>query len=661
MISSADILYLQKEVNLVKQSKNLELVKLLSPQNFISSEEIASSLKLSSRTVRNKLKELNDLLLENGAEIEFKPRHGVRLVIKNKDFFRTFMHKSSCTENKIPNSQEERVQYLLEYLLIKDEYVKLDDLCEQLHISNSTITNDLKIVKERLKKYNLVVEAKAKHGIKIKGNEFDLRLCITNNTSDRLLEQAGYKTNDNSKKEIEKVASILNKVFEENAFKISDFAYQNLITHLFIAIKRLQNEEIILLEDTQITTLKTDYPNEYKLAQLIAKEIKDIFDLTLPEVEIGYISIHLASKKIIEMNYSQSENLVITDDINQIVKKMLLTIYDFFKVDFRDDLELRMALAAHLIPLKVRLSYDLSVKNPLLKDIKTRFTLAYTIAVQACDLLKEAFSKGVTEDEIAYFALHFNLALERKKKKIELKNILIVCSSGKGSSALLVYRFKSEFGNYLNQIDTSELYQLKKVDFTQYDYVIATVPIPFQIPIPIPILEVKYFLEDEDLQAIKSFFHREQANSLMKYYDERLFFVDVDFQTKEEVLKFMVDKIKKVKEIPDTFYASVIKREQQAVTEFGNLVAIPHPDRALSKDTFVCIAILKKPMIWEKRKVHFVYLMSIENNVNKNLQLFYKVTSRLLINETHIRNIIKKKDFHFMLEMIQLMEKEIGG
>lgn len=660
MISSADILYLQKEVNLVKQSKNLELVKLLSPQIFISSEEIATSLKISSRTVRNKLKELNDLLLENGAEIEFKPRHGVRLVIKNKDFFKTFLHKSSCTENKIPNSQEERVQYLLEYLLIKDEYVKLEDLCEQLHISNSTITNDLKIVKERLRKYNLVVEAKAKHGIKIKGNEFDLRLCITNNTSDRLLEQAGYKTNDNSKKEIEKVASILNKVFEENAFKIYDYAYQNLITHLFIAIKRLQNEELILLEDTQITTLKTDYPNEYKLAQLIAKEIKDIFDLTLPEVEIGYISIHLASKKIIEMNYSQSENLVITDDINQIVKKMLLTIYDFFKVDFRDDLELRMALAAHLIPLKVRLSYDLSVKNPLLKDIKTRFTLAYTIAVQACDLLKEAFSKGVTEDEIAYFALHFNLALERKKKKIELKNILIVCSSGKGSSALLVYRFKSEFGNYLNQIDTSELYQLKKVDFTQYDYVIATVPIPFQIPIPIPILEVKYFLEDEDLQAIKSLFHREQANSLMKYYDERLFLVDVDLQTKEEVLKFMVDNIRKVKEIPETFYASVIKREQQAVTEFGNLVAIPHPDRAISKDTFVCIAILKKPIIWEKRKVHFVYLMSIENNVNKNLQLFYKVTSRLLINETHIRNIIKKKDFHFMLEMIQLMEKEIG-
>lgn len=642
----------------MKQSEYLALVKLLSHKSFISSEEIAFSLKLSSRTVRNKLKELNEILLENGAEIESKPRHGVKLVIKNKELFNTFLHDSSHNENKIPNSQNERVQYLIEYLLIRDEYVKLEKLCEQLYISISTITNDLKIVKERLEKYNLVVEVKAKHGIKIKGNEFDLRLCITNNTSDRLLEQAGYKTNGNSKKEIGKVTNILNNIFEENAFKISDVAYQNLITHLFIAIKRLQNEELILLEDTQLTTLKTDYPNEYKLAQLIANEIQHIFDLTLPEVEIGYISIHLASKKIIEMNYNQFENLVITDDIHQIVKNMLLTINDFFKVDFRDDLELRMALAAHLIPLKVRLSYDLSVKNPLLQEIKTRLTLAYTIAVQACNLLKEEFSKGIAEDEIAYFALHFNLALERKKKKIELKNILIVCSSGKGSSALLVYRFKSEFGDYLNQIHTSELYQLKKVDFTQYDYVISTVPIPF--PIPIPILEIKYFLEDEDLKAIKSLFHREQADSIMKYYDERLFFVDVDFQTKEEVLKFMVGKIRKVKEIPKTFYASVIKREQQAVTEFGNLVAIPHPDRALSKDTFVCIAILKKPIIWEKRKVHFVYLMSLENNVNKNLQLFYKVTSRLLINKMHIRNIIKKKDFHFMLEMVRLMEKEIG-
>lgn len=643
----------------MEQSTIVQLIDLLPRDSFITSEEVASFFKVSSRTIRKWCKEVNNSLAGNGGGIEVKPRLGIRLVIENEEVFTAFLKQISNVDNNVPNSQEERVQYLLEYLLVSEEYVRLDDLSEQLYVSKSSLSNDLKIVKERLKEYNLILETKARYGMKVSGNEFDLRLCITNNTSERLMEQAGYKTSGNSKNEIEAISKVLNDIFNKNQFKISDIAYQNLITHIFVSVKRLQNNDEIVLGTEELSALQQDYRNEYQLAKQISLGITEIFQQELPEVEVGYIAIHLASKKIIDLQHVRNENLVITNEINQIVKKMLQTIYDFFKVDFRDDLELRMALASHLVPLKVRISYDLNLKNPLLKEIKTRFTLAYTIAVQACDILKEQFHKEIGEDEIGYFALHFNLALERKKRKIDLKNILIVCSSGKGTAELLVYRFKIEFGNYLNKVDTSELYQLKKIDFKQYDYVISTVPIP--IPIPIPILEVKYFLEDEDIQAIKSLFHKEQINSLMKYYDERLFFVDVDFRTKEEVLKFMVDEISRVKKVPKSFYSSVMKREKQAVTEFGNLVAIPHPNRALSQETFVAVAILKKPIIWEKRKVQFVYLMSIENNENKNLQLFYKVTGRLLINKTHVRNIIKQKDFYFMLETIQLMEKELGG
>lgn len=643
----------------MEQSTIVQLIDLLPRDSFITSEEVASFFKVSSRTIRKWCKEVNNSLAGNGGGIEVKPRLGIRLVIENEEVFTAFLKQISNVDNNVPNSQEERVQYLLEYLLVSEEYVRLDDLSEQLYVSKSSLSNDLKIVKERLKEYNLILETKARYGMKVSGNEFDLRLCITNNTSERLMEQAGYKTSGNSKNEIEAISKVLNDIFNKNQFKISDIAYQNLITHIFVSVKRLQNNDEIVLGTEELSALQQDYRNEYQLAKQISLGITEIFQQELPEVEVGYIAIHLASKKIIDLQHVRNENLVITNEINQIVKKMLQTIYDFFKVDFRDDLELRMTLASHLVPLKVRISYDLNLKNPLLKEIKTRFTLAYTIAVQACDILKEQFHKEIGEDEIGYFALHFNLALERKKRKIDLKNILIVCSSGKGTAELLVYRFKIEFGNYLNKVDTSELYQLKKIDFKQYDYVISTVPIP--IPIPIPILEVKYFLEDEDIQAIKSLFHKEQINSLMKYYDERLFFVDVDFRTKEEVLKFMVDEISRVKKVPKSFYSSVMKREKQAVTEFGNLVAIPHPNRALSQETFVAVAILKKPIIWEKRKVQFVYLMSIENNENKNLQLFYKVTGRLLINKTHVRNIIKQKDFYFMLETIQLMEKELGG
>lgn len=40
--------------------------------------------------------------------------------------------------------------------------------------------------------------------------------------------------------------------------------------------------------------------------------------------------------------------------------------------------------------------------------------MAYNLAVVASEELRKHYNKEIKEDEIGYFALHFNLALERK-------------------------------------------------------------------------------------------------------------------------------------------------------------------------------------------------------------------------------------------------------
>lgn len=122
----------------------------------------------------------------------------------------------------------------------------------------------------------------------------------------------------------------------------------------------------------------------------------------------------------------------------------------------------------------------------------------------------------------------------------------------------------------------------------------------------------------------------------------------------------MVDEIKKVRsDITDEFYDSIIKRENQATTEFGNLLAIPHPYRAMSNDTFVCVCILKKPITWDKKKVQLIYMTSMETNTDRDLMTFYKVTSKLLVNNNYIREIIQTKSFHFMIELLRSIEENI--
>ena len=108
---------------------------------------------------------------------------------------------------------------------------------------------------------------------------------------------------------------------------------------------------------------------------------------------------------------------------------MLEEIYQIFQMDFRDDLELILSLSTHLVPLIIRIKYGMRLKNPLLKEIRQRYSLAYTIAVQASAVLERRYRCILDSNEVAYLALTIQLSLERKRSHIEKKNVLLVCAS----------------------------------------------------------------------------------------------------------------------------------------------------------------------------------------------------------------------------------------
>ena len=234
---------------------------------------------------------------------------------------------------------------------------------------------------------------------------------------------------------------------------------------------------------------------------------------------------------------------------------------------------------------------------------------------------------------------------------------MIVCGTGRGTAQLLMYQFKDNFDKYLNQIYTSDALGIKNVDFTDIDYVITTVPIAYSVPVPI--LEIKSFVEDRDVKTIKRFLSQGHSRTMEKYFRKDLFLTNVGFETKEEVLQYMVKKIESVYDIPSDFYDAIFHRERQAGTEFGNLVAIPHPYKAMTKETFVCICILNKPIIWDKKKVQLIYLMSMEDNSNRNLMTFYKITSKLLVNPKYVNELIQNKRFEVLLSLFGEIESTL--
>lgn len=232
-----------------------------------------------------------------------------------------------------------------------------------------------------------------------------------------------------------------------------------------------------------------------------------------------------------------------------------------------------------------------------------------------------------------------------------------MCASGHGSAELLKYKYQQKFGKYLNHVETCDINQLRRMEFSGFNYVFTTVPIDF--PVPIPIQEVCFFLEEQDIRKVRDVLVASGPSRIHTYYDERLFIPKLWAESREQVLRVMCEHMTRTAGLPEEFYESVLKRENLAKTAFGNKVALPHSYEAMSDRTYVCVAILEQPIRWADEEVQVVFLLSIEKKKNKELQHFFRVTMQYLMDKLEIYSLIKERNYRSFIEALCKIENEI--
>lgn len=83
------------------------------------------------------------------------------------------------------------------------------------------------------------------------------------------------------------------------------------------------------------------------------------------------------------------------------------------------------------------------------------------------------------------------------------------------------------------------------------------------------------------------------------FLDESIILLDIEGDTKEEVLKIIADQLVRKGLVKESFVPAVIQRENEFATGLptnGVSVAIPHTDREHVKGKAMSIAVLKKPV-----------------------------------------------------------------
>lgn len=608
----------------------LQIIKILQNQDeAISAKRIGFELGLSSRTIRNEIKNQNKNLNKVGLEINSFHRKGYQLNIVNEDLYYDYLSKTieekNLVGNPIPKDSEGRVHYIIKKLLVSKDYIKSEDICDEIYISRSTFNNDFIKVKESLEYFNLHIESKPGYGMILRGSEIRKRSAISmyfydmDSYSSIVVEQE-----ENTK--YNEISNMLLELMHKHEFRLTDLGFKNLVTHIIIALIRLEDNFAVPTPDGFEKIVQTE---AYDLSCELCDRLEKKYEVKLPESERLYIALHLSGK---ESSQHINANQISFEKNRMLFDEMYQYINDNFGMDLSEDIDLFTSLSLHFEPMRHRLEYGLRIENPLLETIKQEQSEAFEVAIAASKIIEKHWGFSLSEEEIAYIALHFALSIDHYHNRSNLKNVLIVCASGVGSSQILLHKVKQQFASSLGQVEVSELYSLDKVEIDTFDFVLTTVPIKKDLGIPI--LEVNYFLSSTDVRGISNLLSNENSNFdfIDKYFSNELFFADLQANTAEEAITLMCEEISKVKTVPNDFLSSVLEREAYSATEFGNQIALPHPMRAITDETFVAIGVLEKPILWKNNYVRFVMLISVSKDSNESLNLFNEVISTLALD-----------------------------
>lgn len=638
-------------------TRKKQLLKLLiGEQQPITGEQLAKSIQVTSRTVRNDIKEIEQLFEDEsaGAVIHSIRGRGYQLDITDDDTFKCFIQMTVEGDEPIPVEPEDRVHYLVRKFLLSSEYLKIEDLANELYVSRSTMQNDIKDAKVILNKYQLDLAKRPNYGLRVSGKEKRIRYAISELLFKRTVTSGDGRYQQDwllPVKQMEKIQNIVLKQLKAVQLNLSDIALNNLVVHIAIACRRIESEQYVKLVNQDEVDIQKK--KEYDVAKAIIREIEQIFKITFPAIEISYVAMHLLGTKL----FLDTDGINIKNnfdkDILSTVEKMVSRVEGVMKIGIIDDQELIAAIGIHLKPAIHRYKNHMNVHNPMLEAIKVNYPIAFDAGVIASHVIEEDFNIKVDENEIGYIALHFGAAIERAKLQSKPKRCLIVCTTGLGSSQLLLYKIKAKFSNQLTIIGATQLHNLTQYSKENVDFIVSTVPLPDSINIPHIVIDT--LLGNEELDKIEEMFDGTKKSVVDHYLNPDLVYLNLDLSTPEEVINFLGTELIRKGYTEKGIAESVMEREKAASTSYGNLVAIPHPLESKTNRTFWTIATLKESIEWSGNQVQFVCLLHVSDKNKENLDPMYSSLMSFIDNRHVIEEILAATNVESALRIIKRM------
>ena len=610
-----------------------QLLSILEQQgDWMKGKALATLLSVSDRTIRSDIEKINR---EVEGSILSHPHKGYLLSVENRQIAETKI---------LPQTADERLNFLLKYLLTSKGAHPLLDLADRLYVSYPTIKLDLQRATQIVATYP-DLQLRYKEGtIELLGTEFHKRrfyrdLLATEIKDDFInLDKVMDMYAD---LDFEWVWTCFQDTLKRYDYPVRSASLPMLVLHIGIALRRAIDAQFIgeLPEDVVVTE------QERSLAQDFIDQIARHFHLMIPDTEVYSFARLLNTYRDIQQLRIKTDFKGKTIDFDQVVQEIGRRLEELSGLDFLADQDFLMRLHLHLQGLVERLRFDLELPNAFFHDLKRQYPLVFDIAVNISTYLGNILETDLNEEEIGLIAVHIGASyshlMESRKIPVYLlapKNYSLVTSS--------LERLEQRFAHRIQIVEQSDYFSVDRLQQKEVELVITFSPIPQSLSIPVVCLSTFFNAEDElTLIAALNKIEKQQTDvqlalQIRKFLTERFFYSNLDMKDADSVLQFMADNLYQEGIVSDEFLSSVRQREALSPTDFDYAIAIPHPLQAYSKQSVISIAVLSEAITWGKYPVKMVIMLALKDTDSQFIQLFFHWLGNCLGRPEKMENLL---------------------
>jgi len=592
-----------------KQRQEKLLTMLKSSHEFKRTEDLAEALQISRRTVFNDIIDLEN----NGYVFEKKPGLGLRL--------NSIPQKLENDKNLWPISSRRSEE--VKTLLIQGKTVTIQSLAEENMVAESSIIADFTWIRETILDDSTASLVGNEKGTYISGSELQWQKALialnnyiiqTNNLSfdsPRLIKKfSEYYSTD----VVQECNNMLRSLKDFNLYYVADYYALNMLNALIVLCYRIQNGHHHEIYKSSLVYDEANSLMYYLLAKDLLHNISKKLPLEFTEEDIRYLAIYLDVNRI---NFEVTKPKI--DPIyEQLTKKMILQVSEAVGIDLNTDKVLFQNLYLHVAPMISRLKNNISIKNPMLDEIKKQYKVMFDLTWLITGSISTALDVTLTEDEIGFLTLHFLSALERHEKS---HRVLVLCPNGTVASSIIASQIRRILPP-LDIVEATSKEEIKHINLEDIDLIVSTFPLDQD---KVPCVVVSNIITQSDLTNIEAVYRKKLAfpkrNSvkntgvLEKYLKcKNIYISDDDDISQAQILKKLSDSFCNGGYVTKEYYSSLIEREKNGGTDIITGGAIPHGSIQFVKKTQLALWISKKPIKWNKYRVTCIILFALSKD-----------------------------------------------